>query len=267
MQIIHPQTAPGSYPPAEDVFVAVDDMRTELGRGHIICLYQPHMYPDCPVNLYFTMTCQESARYLLFGALMARARQLRDMYPNLRARVYTNINPSDGFSRGFYAEGGFDLDDAETMLRMPIPAGDGVIPMSCAVARTPLNTPEEIGIFLSRLQANDITYINQDYLTALMRQPHFLPLGLYRNRELVAEILMTGVGDTADITAVYTTQAARRQGFARALTHRAMAVMAAEGATSITTTIMNRSEPQRRLMADFRAEPVGVRSVYPGLYL
>jgi len=242
-------------------------MNAELGRGHIISLYQPNMYPDCPVNLYFTMSCQESARYMLFGALVARARQMRDFWPNIRARVYTNINPADSFSRGFYAEGGFDLDDAETVVRMPLPAGDGVIPMSCSVARTPLNTPEDIAAFISRLQANDLTYINQDYLSALMRQPHFLPLGLYRNRELVAEILMAGVGSTAEIAAVYTVPAARKMGLGRALTHRAMAVMGAEGVTSITASIMNRSIPQKRLMASFGAEEVGVRTLYPGLYL
>ena len=80
MQVIHPNGVFNHLQP-EDVFIAVDDMGTELGRGYTICQYQPNLYPDRPVNIYFTMECQPVAQYLLFGALVARARQLRDLFP------------------------------------------------------------------------------------------------------------------------------------------------------------------------------------------
>lgn len=136
MQVYHPQGMYHNLPP-EDVFLAVDDMGVQTGEGWIIYQYQPHLYPDCPINLYFEMKSQPAARYVLFGALVARARQLRDKNPNVKARIYTNILPTDNRSRDFYLHSGFNCDDAEELLQLTIPAGDGRIPMSCSVVPLP----------------------------------------------------------------------------------------------------------------------------------
>ena len=36
---------------------------------------------------------------------------------------------------------------------------------------------------------NDITFVDLNYLQGLMRMPHFLALGLYRNTDLIGEIM------------------------------------------------------------------------------
>ena len=256
MQVIHPQGMFNNLPP-EDVFIAVDDMGTELGRGYIIRQYQPHLYPDCPVNLYFTMECQPVAQYLLFGALVARARQLRDFFPNVRARVYTNAAPGDTRT----------CDDTENVLALPIPEGDGRIPMSCSVAPVALNTPEELQAFIARLHQNDLTYITPEYVQALQRQPHFLAMSLYRNTDMIGEVLMAGVGDSCELAAIYIAPEHRRQGMGRALLHRSLALMRVEGVRAVTASIMSRSQPQVRLMNDFGARIVNTTAVYPYLYL
>ena len=53
----------------------------------------------------------------------------------------------------------------------------------------------------------------------------------------------------------------------KALLHRMMAIMAAEGVTSVTTRIMSRSLPQKKLMDSFGASVLGVNMVFPGMYL
>ena len=98
------------------------------------------------------------------------------------------------------------------MLRLEIPAGDGKIPMSCAVAPVSLNTPEEQNAFIYRLVMNDITFMDVNYLQALMRMPHFLALGLYRNTDLIGEIVMAGEGESCELISMYITPPNRRQG-------------------------------------------------------
>jgi len=247
--------------------VAKDDMGTEMGVGYIIYQYQPHVYPDCPVNLYFTMDCQPAARYVLFGALIARARQMRDANPGVKARVYTNMTPGDTRSRDFYVHSGFDVDDVEAALQLSIPAGDGRIPMSCTVAAIPLNTQEEQAALLYRMAQNDITYIDPAYLMQLQRMPHFMALGLYRNLELIGEVIMAGAGDRCELAAIYIAPNHRCQGMGKALLHRCMAIMAAEGVTRVTARMMSRSIPQRRLMAAFNPEVLGETMVFPSLEL
>lgn len=92
MRVYHPQGMYNNMPP-ENVFLAADEMGNEIGVGYIIRVMQPNIFPDRPVNLYISMECQPVARYMLFGALVARARQMRDENPQLRARVYTGHYP------------------------------------------------------------------------------------------------------------------------------------------------------------------------------
>ena len=251
----------------EDVFFAIDDLGTQTGYGYILYQLQPGLYPDCPVNLYFSIEGDPSSRYLLFGALVARARQLQNVNPQLRARLYTSLDPQDVTSREFYLHNGFDLDESDAVVSLQIPFGDGRIPMSCTVAAIPLNTWEEQQNLLSRLQMNELTYLDRNMLMELMHMPHFIALGLYRNAMLIGETVMAGHGDQAELIAIYIEPGSRRQGMARALLHRTMAIMAAEGVTRVSARVMTRSLPQMHLMNEFGGVQVGANMLFPGMYL
>jgi len=266
MTIVHPAQPVNGLNP-EDVFYAVDDLGTQTGYGFILYQYQPGLYPDCPVNLYFSIDGDPASRYLLFGALVARARVLQNVNPTLRARLYTNISPADVQMKDFYLHNGFDCDETDDILQLAIPFGDGRIPMSCTVAPTPLHTWDEQNSLIYRLQMNEITFVDLNYLQSLMRMPHFMTLGLYRNAVLIGEVIMAGQGSDCELVAIYIEPGSRNQGMGRALLHRMMAIMAAEGVTRVTTRIMSRSLPQQKLMNDFGASVLGVNMIFPGMYL
>ncbi len=266
MRIVHPAQSVNGLNP-EDVFYAIDDLGTQTGYGFILYQLQPGLYPDCPVNLYFSIEGDAASRYLLFGALVARARILQNVNPQMRARLYTSLAPSDTQMKDFYLHNGFDCDESDDILQLAIPFGDGRIPMSCTVVPTPLNTWDEQNHLIQRLQLNEITFVDINYLNALRRMPHFMTLGLYRNAALIGEVIMAGQGCECELVAIYIEPGSRRQGMARALLHRMMAIMAAEGVTRITTRIMSRSVPQRQLMNHFGAQVIGVNMLFPGMYL
>ena len=266
MTIVHPSEPVNGLNP-EDVFYAVDDLGTQAGYGYLLYQLQPGLYPDCPVNMYFSLEGDPSARYLLFGALVARARLLQNVNPQLRARLYTSLNPNDMLLRDFYVHNGFDCDETDEVVQLTIPYGDGRIPMSCTVAPTPLNTWDEQSNLIYRLQMNEITFIDQSYLNMLQHMPHFMTLGLYRNAGLIGEVIMTGQGSDCELVAIYIEPSSRQQGMGTALLHRMMAIMAAEGVTRVTARIMSRSIPQQRLMAHFGPSVLGVNMIFPGMYL
>lgn len=266
MTIVHPQQPVNNMNP-EDVFYAIDDLGTQTGYAFILYQLQPGLYPDCPVNMYFSIEGDPGSRYLLFGALVARARQLQNVNPQLRARLYTSLSPQDSQGREFYLHNGFDLEESDAIVALQIPFGDGRIPMSCAVAAVPLNTWEEQQNLLSRLQMNEITYLDRNTLVEIMHLPHFIALGLYRNAGLIGEVIMAGQGEQAELVAIYIEPSSRHQGMAKALLHRTMAIMAAEGVTQVSARVMTRSLPQMHLMNDFGALQVGVNVLFPGMYL
>ena len=266
MTIVHPQQPVNNLNP-EDVFYAIDDLGAQTGYGFILYQLQPGLYPDCPVNLYFSIDGDPASRYMLFGALVARARVLQSVNPQLRCRLYTSLSPSDIQMKDFYLHNGFDCDETDEILQLTIPFGDGRIPMSCTVAQTPLNTWEEQNGLLFRLQTNEITFVDMNYLNSLMHMPRFQCLGLYRNAVLIGEAIMAGQGTDCELVAIYIEPGSRNQGMGKALLHRFMAIMAAEGVTRITTRIMSRSLPQQRLMAAFGGTVIGVNMLFPGMYL
>ncbi len=266
MTIVHPDQPVNNLNP-EDVFFAIDDLGAQAGYAYILYQLQPGLFPDCPVSLYFSIEGDESSRYLLFGAVVARARQLQNVNPQLRARLYTGLDPQDESSRMFYIHNGFELDAADAVVSLQIPFGDGRIPMSCTVAAVPLNTWEEQQGLISRLQLNELTYLDRNALMEIMHMQHFIALGLYRNGGLIGEAVMAGQGDQAELVAIYIEPSSRRQGMARALLHRTMAIMAAEGVTQVVARVMTHSTPQMHLMNDFGARQTGVRMLFPGMYL
>ncbi|MGN0777938.1 MAG: GNAT family N-acetyltransferase [Aristaeellaceae bacterium] len=264
MQVIHPQGMYNGLPP-ENVFIALDDMGTEMGVGYLIDQYQPHLYPECPINIYFSLDCQTEARYVLLGALTARARQLRDSNLNVGARMYTAVVPEDVQLREFYRSSGFNCDNAEEMLRLPMPTSEGRIPMSCSVQRMTLNTLEEQQAFLMRLNQHDITFVDQTYLQNLLCLPHFLAMALQRNNSTIGEILMAGEGSLCELVAMYIVPGSRGQGMGKVLLHHGMALMAAEGVTQVHCSVMNHSLPMRGLMRAFGAQPLGVKMIFPSM--
>ena len=266
MKVIHPQGAFNNVPP-ENVFIAVDEMGTQVGYGYIIYQYQEHLYPDCPINMYFTIDSQPAGRYLIFGALIARARQLRDNNPNVHACAYTGINPEDNMSREFYVHNGMSCDETENTYRLTMLGGDGRIPMGTSVEPTPLNTIDDQQALLNRLQANDVSYIDMNYLHQIMRLPHFQAIGMFNGNALVGEAIVAGTGNACELQAIYINPNYRRQGLAKALLGRCMAMMSAEGVMNFTARFVTRSAPQQGLARAFQAADLGADMVFPGLYL
>ena len=127
MTILHPQQPVNNMNP-DDVFYAVDDLGTQTGFACILYQLQPGLYPDCPVNMYFNIEGDASSRYLLFGAVIARARVLLSVNPQLRARLYTSLNPQDLQERAFYVENGFDLEESDRIASLRFPSATGVSP-------------------------------------------------------------------------------------------------------------------------------------------
>ena len=265
-RVVHPN-APLEGTPQENAYLVLDEVGNTAGQGRVIYQYLPHMDPDCPINLYFDMKCDLAGRYVLLGALLARARQLRDVDPTVHARVYTMVHPEDTDSQAFYTSSGMSLEQRESLVTLQVPQGESRLPMGCQVIAVPMNTPEEKLGFLSRLNNNDIRHVDFVLLQQFMRTSHFQILGLTRENSVVAELMMVGNGNSAELMAIYTYPTCRGQGLAKALLHRSMVIIQSEGVSHFEARIMTRSKPQMGLANAFGAQEEEVISLFPELML
>ena len=266
MQISHPDAYWNGHSP-ENVFLVTDDMGASAGTGFVVYQHLPHLYPDRPVNIYFQSEGTQDALYMLYGALVARARQLRDISPGEPARIYTCLDPSDQRAIDFYQHGGMNCEDREVRVRLAIPGGEVRVPMGCAMEPTPMHTPEQQIGFLDRLNQNDVTHIDPTFLTQLMQTRHFHATGLFSAGQLAGEALVAGNGSYAELMAFYITPAFRRKGLGTALCRWTLWALSCAGVQNVGARFVTRSLPQKAISRDLAAREIETTAVFPQLFM
>ncbi len=266
MQVTHPQE-PFMNLPTEDVFVAVNEYGVQQGYGYVMCQYQPSVYPDKPVNIFFTMDCAPEAEYLLFGALVARARQLREAYPGAGARMYTSVTPGDARKLSFLEHNGLTMGNSEDLVRLHIPTDVGAELFNCSIIPLPLNTQQEVAGLVDRLRLNGLGHITAQHLQSLQVSPVFHVWGILYGQNLVGECIIAGRSDAAELTGIYIVPEFQRRGLGKHLLKRALGIVGQEGVAEVRARIMSASQPQVRLVRNFNAELMEQTLMFPSLDL
>ena len=266
MQVTHPQE-PFMNLPTEDVFVAVNEYGVQLGYGYVMYQFQPGVYPDKPVNIFFTMDCAPEAEYLLFGALVARARQLRESNPGVPARLYTSVAPTDARKLSFLEHNGLTMGNTEDLVKLHIPEVIGAELFNCSIIPLPLNTPQELTGLVERLRLNGLSHITVQHLQSLQMSPVFHVWGLLYGQSLVGECIIAGRSDAAELVGMYIVPEFQHKGLGKYLLKRALGIVGQEGVTEVKARIMSASQPQVRLVRSFGAELLDQTLMFPSLDL
>jgi len=266
MQVTHPQE-PFMNLPTEDVFVVVNDYGVQLGYGYVMYQFQPSVYPDKPVNIFFTMDCAPEAEYLLFGALVARARQLREQNPGVAARMYTSCASSDARKLSFLEHNGLTMGNTEDLVRLQIPGDVGAELFNCSIIPLPLNTQQEMNGLVNRLALNGLGHISLQHLQGLTMSPVFHVWGILYGQNLVGECIVAGRSDAAELVGIYIVPEYQRRSLGKHLLKRALGILGQEGVSEVRARIMSASQPQVRLVRAFGAELMEQTLMFPSLDL
>ncbi len=100
-----------------------------------------------------------------------------------------------------------------------------------------------------------------------MQQPHFLPLGVFRGNEIVAEMLLSGHGNQANLISLYVQSPYRRMGIGKTLLHRGLTILYDQGVTQCDGLILRRSEAQKGFAKSIHATFIRTTAYYPGMNL
>ena len=266
MQVTNPQE-PFMNLPQEDVFVAVNDMGVQHGYGYVMYQFQPSVYPDKPVNIFFSMDCTPEAEYLIFGALVARARQLREQNPGVGARMYTSVTPGDARKLSFLEHNGLTMGNSEDLVKLHTPADAGADIFNCNVIPLPLNTQQEMSGLVERLRRNGLGHITQQHLQSLQMTPVFHVWGLLYGQNLVGECIIAGRTDAAELVGIYVVPEFQQRGLGKHLLKRALGIVGQEGVAEVRARIMSASQPQVRLVRNCGAELLEQTLMFPSLDL
>ena len=185
MHLQHPIAPYQGIPPEDCIFVTNDQM-IEIGMGSLTQFWQSELYPENPLHIYLQLDAQPAGRNLLFGALLARAEQIRaQQQPGTHARLYTQLAPENWEMVNFFTKAGFKSDDSEDLYHFPLPIWPALAPVSCNYGSVALRNPQEVQAFLQRLNAYRMTPIDADFLGQCMAMEHFTAIGYYRGGNAV----------------------------------------------------------------------------------
>ena len=268
MRVFHP-AEPFQGLPEENVFIVSDNAGAQQGMGFVVPVYQPEVYPDCPMNLYMQLDAPMSCRYILFGALLARSCQIKSQqgHQHLPSRLYTQVAVNDNDGLQFYCENGFQSDDGEDLVRISVPLNSTRLPMGCEPAIIPLRDHYEQQAMLQRMNCYRISPMNSEFLGQIMQHPHFLALGIFRGGEIIAETFLSGEGSRVIIHGLYVKAPYRRMGIAKGLLTQALLMMRNEGVTQADALVLRRSIPQAAMARTMGAAFIQTTCNYPGINL
>lgn len=264
MHVFHPAQTNNGFPP-ENVFLLADDSNMVIGQGHLVRTHHPYLFPERPINIFLSISTRGQGREMLLGALLARAIQLHQQTPYLKARVFAQVGMDDAPMLSLYLDSGFKANDALDIIKISIPPAKPSAPLGYELGVIPLQSSMEQASFLMRMNMYRLDLLTQPNLRQYMGMQHFLALYIARGHEIVGEIAFTGQGDTAQVVGLYVSQHYRKLGLAKTLIAAGMTALKDRGVTTFLADAIRRNVAQSALAQSCQATFVRTACLYPGI--
>lgn len=224
----------------ENIFIAFGEHRSYLGSAFAYPAINHHQTPDTTYLIYISVDPADHSDQLLkqevsqrlFDRVLARAKELRRLRPDLTARIYAGFE-ADQEKLSFYMRNGFESNDSVVM-EAPIPDSfTYTLPDDIEVTQVNLNSDKETMEYKERYDEIFVTPLNLEALAEQGRYPYFHNLSFLQEGKLLGGCTFFAKDNCGYIETVYVVPEARGTGIARAimnymfdyfLTHRMDAV-------------------------------------------
>lgn len=237
--------------PHENSFAITDNMGVEIGEGALHVRVLKQMYPDQPLQIEMTMRAHPVARDTLFGALYARAEQIRGEM-GVAGRLYIRCALDDADCREYFLRMGFDDADGDELFYIstasPKTRRRDYYPTGTQSIETDLRKNVRREEFLSTLERFGGEEHAADWIQARMQDPGFVARSVYHGDELVGHILVTGSQNEAVLEMVCVEPKWRRRGAGTALAQEAMDVLNGRGVPYLVAKAPRRNEKAMRML-------------------
>ena len=265
--IQHPSNAVPGIPP-ENAFDVLDETGMKCGSAAVVEFVNHTLLPERPLNYYISINAMtERAFDMLMGAVLARSMQMRELNPNLLARIYAPCKPHEsGLLRNFQ-EFGFRNDDAVIRMRRILSDTDRVPnpPVGCVVAPVVLQDQEDYDGLLRRVNAYSVTAKSSDWIFRLQQEQLFSVYGVWQEDRLLGEMVLTAYGAEGSIEMIYARPEFRRRGIGSALIACAREVLLKNGIRSLNAEVWRRNRSAMALFEENKFESVTPVILYPGI--
>lgn len=248
----------------ENRFSVFDEKNKCLGRAVIERTVMERIFPDRPVQYKIRVSASETAKHLLYGAAITRAKVLAAKEPQA-CRVYADVDADDATALEVLKALGFKNYDG--VVRMVKPVTDervlATLPEGCTVVRDYLARETEFEKCLRRYNECFAEENDAAWLEELTEKPDFARLMLVSEEGICGEALVWSDGMTGVVGVLQTARAWRRKGVASYLLEDARKYFASLGLTRMSFDMWRASPgcPELAISAGFTEKQI--LKVYP----
>lgn len=233
-------------------FAITDNMGVEIGEGALLVRMLKKMYPDRPLEIEMTMRAHPVARDTLFGALSARAEQIKSELGGADGRLFIRCALDDVDCREYFLRMGYDDTDGDELFYVPTVSPKSrrrdYYPTGTQSIETDLRSNIRREEFLAALRSFGGEEHAPQWLQARMQDPGFVARSVYHGEEFVGHILVTGNQNEAVIDMVCVEPKWRGYGVGTALAQEAMDVLNKRGVPYLCAKAPRRNAKAMRML-------------------
>ena len=236
----------------ENSFVVFDDAGVEIGQGGLEFRVLRKMYEERPLDIEMIMDAHPAASDTLYGALMARAEQIKEENDNLPARLYTRCALNDKEKYDYFLSMGFDDRDGVELFVRQVEAGAGqrrnYPPTGTKCEDADLHTRARREEFLQRLKSLGDEPHAEEWLADRMRYPVFCAKVVLYGSEVAGALLITGSQQEAEILMVGVEPKWRSKGVGAAMIDEALEQLKEQKIPYLVVRAQRRNQRMLRLL-------------------
>lgn len=236
----------------ENSFVVFDDAGVEIGQGGLEFRVLRKMYEERPLDIEMIMNAHPAASDTLYGALMARAEQIKEENDNLPARLYTRCALNDKEKYDYFLSMGFDDRDGVELFVRQVEAGAGqrrnYPPTGTKCEDADLHTRARREEFLQRLKNLGDEAHAEEWLADRMRYPVFCAKVVLYGSEVAGALLITGSQQEAEMLMIGVEPKWRSKGVGAAMIDEALEQLKEQKIPYLVVRAQRRNQRMLRLL-------------------
>ena len=237
---------------SENSFMVIDDAGVEIGQGGLEYRILKKMFEERPLDIEMIMNAHPAASDTLYGALMARAEQIKEENDNLPARLYTRCAVNDAVKYNYFINMGFDdRDGVELFVRRieeNMTQHRNYTPIGTKCEDADLHTRARREEFLQRLKSLGDDPHAEEWLTDQMRNSVFAAKVVMYGSEFVGAILVSGTQQEAMIHMIGVEPKWRGKGVGAALIDEVLLQLSGQKIPYLVVRTVRRNQRMLRLL-------------------
>lgn len=251
----------------ENIFLAVNDNGEILGHAYVYPNINHHQAVDTPYLLFIDINANDrGVKQNLFEKVFKRGKELRDLRPELKSRIYTAFE-SDEDKLNFYMENGFE-SQYSVVMELDIPKEVSyVLPENMKAVDFKFDKEDELMKYKEIYDEIFVTPLDVEVYREQENKDKFKNIGFYIDEQLVGGCTLFEDKVFGHIETLFVTEGNRGKGFGKNILMYALDYFKSKDLTKSKLEVWELNRPAVELYKTMGYKITKNNLMFPGINL